>query len=82
MSLDTCSTARQQKETFVSELKFCFFLNNLYLQRVQEAENLLGPDGLENLLQSGCYSLGFDKLHNKEIITPKSFIAVRATAWK
>lgn len=83
MSLDTCSTVRQQKEkeTFIAEFKFCCFLH-LYLQTVQEAENLLGPDELENLLQFGCYSLGFEKLHNKKIITPRSFIAFRAIAWK
>lgn len=47
-----------------------FFLNNLYLQTVQEAENLLGPDELEDLLQFGCYSVGFDQLHNKKKIIP------------
>lgn len=85
ISLDTCFTVRQQKEkeTFISEFKFLvFFLYNLDLQRIQEAENLLGPDELENLLQLVCYSLGFDKLHNRKIITTQSFIAFRATVWK
>lgn len=37
---------QKEKETFGSEFKFYFFLHNLYLQPVQEAENLLGPDKL------------------------------------
>lgn len=46
----------QQKEKeafdlFGLEIKFYFFLHNLYLQTVWEAENLLGSDECENLLQ-------------------------------
>lgn len=38
---------QKEKETFGSEFKFyLFFPHNLYLQPVQEAENLLGPDKL------------------------------------
>lgn len=57
---------QEDKEASDSEFKFYIFLHNLYLPTVQEAENLHGPDELESLLQFGCYSLGFDQLHNKK----------------